>query len=90
MLRPYFYLTNAESIPVDTNMWSNRPATAALAFSQYDAASKTDKNRLPKNCPSSRQFVDFFESKVATARKAAVGDSVVRKTFYLFSGHSLD
>jgi len=35
-----------------------------------------DKNRLPKNCLSAQQFGDFFESKVATVRKATAGGSL--------------
>jgi len=37
-----------------------------------------DKNRLPKNCLSAQQFGDFFESKVATVRKATAGGSLTQ------------
>ena len=31
----------------------------------------SEKNNLPKNCPSTQEFADFFEAKVAAVRKAA-------------------
>ena len=30
----------------------------------------SEKNNLPKNCPSAQEFADFFEAKVAAVRKA--------------------
>jgi len=36
----------------------------------------SEKNSLPKNCPTAQQFADFFEAKIAAVRKATGGGDV--------------
>ena len=36
----------------------------------------SEKNNLPRNCPSAQQFADFFEEKVAAVRKATGNSGV--------------
>ena len=36
----------------------------------------SEKNSLPKNCPTAQQFGDFFEAKIAAVRKATGGGDV--------------
>ena len=36
----------------------------------------SEKNNLPRNCPSAKQFADFFEAKVAAVRKATGSSGV--------------
>ena len=33
----------------------------------------SEKNSLPKNCPTAQQFADFFEAKIAAAAQKATG-----------------
>ena len=62
----------------EKDYWSTRVCgdakhTRQLWLSLNTLMGASEKNALPKNCPSAQQFADFFDAKVAAVRRATSG-----------------